>query len=188
MKTKYLILIIAVPLVVLCDQFTKLWAAVNLKHLLLENSPTDRFITVIDGFFRLYYTENPGAAWGLLRNASSDFRTVFFVGVSLAAIVFILWYVYKIGTQQKLQAFSISLILGGAIGNLIDRIRLGRVIDFIQWYLVVEKPLNLGVVMIEPGELYWPTFNIADVAITIGVILLIGEMIFRSGSLEEEKK
>jgi signal peptidase II len=187
-KAKYLILITIVPIVVLCDQLTKLWAAVSLKPLLLESMPGERFVTVIEGFFRLYYTENPGSAWGLLRDTSSGFRIPFFVGVSVAAIVFIVWYLHKLGAQQKLQAFSISLILGGAFGNLIDRIRLGRVIDFIQWYLVIDKPLNLGVVMVEPGEKYWPTFNIADVAITIGVILLIGEMIFRRGSFEEEKK
>lgn len=188
MKTKYLLLLITVPVVVLCDQLTKLWAAASLKQLIVQNSSAERFITVIDGFFRFYYTENPGSAWGLLRDASPGFRIPFFVGVSLAAIVFILWYLSKLGLQQKLQAFSISLILGGALGNLVDRIRLGRVIDFIQWYLVIERPINLGVVMIEPGEKYWPTFNIADVAITIGVVLLIGEMIFRRGSLEEEKK
>ena len=188
MKTKYLLPLITVSLVVLADQITKLWAIASLKQLLLQSAPAERFITVIDGFFRFYYTENPGASWGLLRDASPEFRIPFFIVVSLVAIVFVLWYLTKLGSRQKLQAFSISLILGGALGNLIDRIRIGRVVDFIQWYLVVEEPINLGVVMIEPGEKYWPIFNIADVAITIGVILLIGEMIFRRGSSAEEKK
>jgi signal peptidase II len=187
-KTKYLLLLITVPVVVLADQLTKLWAMASLKQLILQSSPAERFITVIDGFFRFYYTENPGAAWGLLRDASPGFRIPFFIVVSLVAIAFVLWYLTKLGSQQKLQAFSISLILGGALGNLIDRIRIGRVVDFIQWYVVVENPINLGVTMIEPGEKYWPTFNIADVAITIGVMLLIGEMIFRRGPIEEEKK
>jgi signal peptidase II len=187
-KKRYINLILTVALVVVCDQITKLWAMANLKSLIQEGSPTERFITVIDGFFRLHYIENPGASWGLLRDASPEFRIPFFVGVSLAAIVFILWYFKKLGPNHRLQAFSISLILGGALGNLIDRIRFGKVVDFIQWYFVVEKPVNLGVFTIEPGEKYWPTFNIADMAITIGVILLLVEMLFRPKSLGQEKK
>lgn len=188
MKKRYLLLIVTAVVVVICDQITKLLAMEYLRPLSLQSSPSEHFITVIEGFFRLHYTENPGASWGLLRDMSDGVRVPFFVGISLAAIAFIVWFYKKLGPEQKLQGFSIALVLGGAIGNLIDRIRFGKVVDFIQWYVLVERPINLGVFTIEPGMKYWPTFNVADVAITIGVILLIWDMIFQQKSLAEKKK
>jgi len=167
LRGKHLILAITAPIVVILDQVTKALAAAHLKPLVMEMAPSDRYLTVIDGFFRLKYAENTGAAWGLLRDAAPGFRIPFFIGVSLVAIVVIVWFYRRIGPKQKLLPLGISLVLGGAVGNLIDRVLMGKVIDFIDWYLTIGG-----------DEKHWPTFNIADAAITVGVAILMIEMIF----------
>lgn len=118
-------------------------------------------VRVIDGFWSFRYVENPGAAWGLLAGASKEIRVPFFYLISFGALIFILWYFRRLGEQQKLLIWSLSLVFGGAIGNFIDRLHLSYVVDFIDWYI---------------GDKHWPTFNIADSAISIGVGLLIVDM------------
>jgi signal peptidase II len=176
LKGKNLILALTVPLVVAADQITKLFAAANLKPLIFEADPASRYLTVIDGFWRFKYAENTGAAWGLFRSTDASFRVPFFIIVSLLAIGFILWFFRRIESRQRLLPLAVSLVLGGALGNLIDRIYMGKVIDFIEWYVKFDKPLNLGLFTISAGEKHWPTFNIADAAISVGVILLVIEM------------
>ena len=116
-------------------------------------------ITVIENFFTITYLRNKGAAFGILANSS--WRLPFFILVSLIAVVVILVVIAKLRDDQRLAAFSLSLIFAGALGNLIDRVRLGEVIDFIyvHWY-----------------EHYWPAFNVADSAICVGVFLLALDM------------
>jgi len=176
LKGKNLIMALTVPLIVIFDQVTKALAASYLKPIIFEANPADRYVTVIDGFWRFKYTENAGAAWGLFRDASAGFRIPFFIIVSLAAIAFILWFFKKLESHQKLLPLAVSLVLGGAIGNLIDRIIMGKVIDFVDWYLVFDGPVDLGLFTIMAGEKHWPTFNVADAAISVGVVLLIVEM------------
>jgi signal peptidase II len=115
-------------------------------------------VQVIDGFWNWRYVENPGAAWGLLANAADKLRVPFFIVISLAAIAFIISFFRKLPDSQLLLAVSLSLVFGGAIGNFIDRLHLNYVIDFIDWYV---------------GTSHWPTFNVADSAITSGVALLV---------------
>ncbi len=117
-------------------------------------------VKVIDGFWNWRYVENPGAAWGLLANASPKVRVPFFVVISVLAIIFIIRFFTKLEDSQHLLIWSLSLVFGGAIGNFIDRLHLNYVIDFIDWYV---------------GTSHWPTFNVADVAISCGVGLLILE-------------
>jgi signal peptidase II len=168
---------ITVAFVIIADQITKFLAVANLSRLLPNGDHVpDHVATVIDGFFRFKYAENTGAAWSLFKDASAGFRIPFFIIITLVAIGFIVWFYRKIDAKQKLLALAISSILGGALGNLIDRIRMGYVVDFIDWYITVDS-----------GEKHWPTFNVADAAITVGVVLLMIEMIFRQKKSKQEE-
>ena len=127
---------------------------------------------VIDGFFNITYVRNPGAAFGFLSNAAPMFRSLFLIVVSAAAIVMILWFLAKNKSAAMLLTTALSLILGGAVGNLLDRIRFGNVVDFLDFYI---------------ASWHWPAFNVADSAISVGAVLLIVEMFVRkkSGSLRQ---
>ncbi|TFG92586.1 MAG: signal peptidase II [Syntrophobacterales bacterium] len=116
---------------------------------------------VIDGFFNITYVRNPGAAFGFLANAAPVFRSVFLITVSTAAIVMILYYIARNRSDGILLTGALSLITGGAAGNLIDRVLFGNVIDFLDVYI---------------GSYHWPAFNVADSAISIGAVLLVVEM------------
>ncbi len=103
-------------------------------------------------FLRIVYVENKGAAFGLFSNLGNSF----FIAVSIIAISFIIIYAMK--TSNKMEASCLSLIIGGAIGNLIDRLTIGKVIDFIDVFI---------------GNWHWPAFNVADSALTVGITLFI---------------
>jgi len=113
---------------------------------------------VIEGFFNITYIRNPGAAFGFLASASPGFRFIFFISITLAVIGMILYYIWKSHEKEVFETFSLSLILSGALGNMIDRVRFGEVIDFIDVYI---------------GSHHWPAFNVADSAISIGAVFLI---------------
>jgi signal peptidase II len=120
-------------------------------------------IRVFEGFWDWHYAENRGAAWSSFQNLSDSVRVPFLAGVACAALFGIFWFVRKLADDQKLTIVALSLIAGGAIGNLIDRIRLGYVIDFIEWYA---------------GTYRWPTFNVADSAISTGIgLILLGMLL-----------
>lgn len=119
-------------------------------------------VTVIPHFFNLTFVLNPGAAFGFLAGASASFRNPFFIAVSLLAVAFIVYYRFRDGRLGIFPSLGLSLILGGAVGNLVDRLRLGMVVDFLDFYY---------------GDYHWPAFNLADSAITVGVALMILEMI-----------
>ncbi len=142
--------IIAVVILVL-DQATKLYVDANFR--LHESVP------VIDNVFHLTYVRNKGAAFGIL--SDSAVRIPFFICVSIVAMLGILWYIRRIRNDQKLALTALSLVFSGAFGNLIDRIRLGEVIDFLDVFW---------------RHYHWPAFNIADSAITVGVTLLLIDM------------
>ena len=154
LKKKYVLFVIPVGIILLLDQVTKIYV---MSHMSLHDS-----ITVIDGFFNITYIRNPGAAFGFLADSSPVFRSIFFVGVAVMAIIMILYLIKKISDEKLLLTFCLSLILGGAVGNLIDRVRFGEVIDFLDFYLF---------------SYHWPAFNVADSAITVGAIILVMEMI-----------
>lgn len=122
-----------------------------------------RRVTVVDNFFHFRYTRNPGAAFGFLAKFDESFRRPFFILVSLLAIGIIFWLFRSVEDNQHLLIWSLSLIVGGAIGNFIDRVAYGWVIDFIDWHYY--------------REFTWPTFNIADTAISIGVGLMALELV-----------
>jgi len=103
-------------------------------------------------FLRIVYVENEGAAFGLFSNIGNNT----FIFISIAAIILIGLYI--ISVTRWLELFSLSLILGGATGNLIDRLMIGKVIDFIDFFV---------------GKWHWPAFNVADSALTVGLILFL---------------
>ena len=140
--------------VIVLDQITK--AAIVAKFFLHES------YTIVAGFFNLVYVMNPGAAFGFLANASATFRHFFFTGITIAVILLIIYYVMKSKPQNMLMVISLTLIFAGAVGNLIDRIRFGAVVDFLDVYI---------------GTAHWPAFNVADSAISVGAVLMIWGMI-----------
>ena len=139
------------------DQITK-WI-VDQEMVLHESIP------VIPGFLNMTYVRNTGVAFGLLSSPDPGLRSILLLLFSLVAIAVILIFWFKSRQAHLLLIAALGMILGGAIGNLIDRFRLGEVIDFIDIYW---------------KDLHWPAFNIADSAITIGVILLLFHLIFQS--------
>ena len=151
MKIRYAILLAVSALVLVLDQATKIYID---KSMALHSS-----ITVIENFFSITYLRNRGAAFGIFANSS--FRLPFFILVTTVAVCVIFVVIKRLREDQKLAAVSLSLILSGAVGNLIDRVRLGEGIDFlyVHWY-----------------EHYWPAFNVADSAICVGVFLLAIDM------------
>jgi len=153
MRRRYLWVAIIVGIVLVIDQFTKYIVE---KHIRLHE-----IITVIPGFFNLTHVRNPGAAFSLFSAAPESFRTIFFTTVTIIAVVVIIVLIRK--THEQLMLFAFALIMGGALGNAIDRIRYGEVVDFIQWYF---------------RSFYWPSFNIADSAITMAVVLLVINLLF----------
>jgi len=145
---KYRVFILTVSISLLLDQWSKIYIDNN-----FELSQSKRIIT---NFFHLTYVRNPGAAFGIL--AENAIRVPFFIGISCAATVGILWYVRQIPREKHWQLFALGLILSGALGNLIDRIRFGEVIDFLD---------------VHWNNYHWPAFNIADSAICVGVTIML---------------
>ena len=130
-------------LIVLLDYFTK--KTIESKVLLYES------INVLP-FLNIVHVENKGAAFSLLTNLGNNY----FVAISIIAISVIIFYLSQL--PKGLELFSLSMILGGAVGNLIDRLRIGKVVDFIDIYI---------------GRWHWPAFNVADSALTVGIILFL---------------
>jgi signal peptidase II len=118
---------------------------------------------IIHGLLNLTRVHNTGAAFGLLAGQPSILRTFFFLGVSLLAMGVVFWMLFRLPPEHKVEHVALSLIFGGALGNVIDRARLGEVIDFIDVYY---------------RSFHWPAFNVADSAITIGVMLLLYRVLF----------
>lgn len=137
-------------LIVLVDQVTKQWVMQSMR---LHES-----IVVVPNLFSITYIRNPGAAFGLLAGSSNAFRMVFFGVTSLFALGLLGTILTRLPKRDWIGQLSIAGILGGAIGNLIDRLRFGEVIDFLDVYVDMY---------------HWPAFNVADSAISVGVVCLI---------------
>jgi signal peptidase II len=136
--------------VIILDQLTKWWI---ISSFFLHESRE-----VVPGFFNLTFVTNTGAAFGFLAGRETTLRQAFFIGVSLAALAALAFAYRHFREEGRLAVTALGLIAGGAVGNLIDRLRFGRVIDFLDVYV---------------GSYHWPAFNVADAAITIGAGLLI---------------
>jgi signal peptidase II len=145
-----LTLIIPALAVVLGDQLSKWW--------ILETFALHETEVVIPGLFNLTFVMNSGAAFGLFAGDLTFGRKFFFIAVAMTALV-VLFFAYRhLKSQGRIYVIAVGLISGGAIGNLIDRMRFGAVIDFFDFYI---------------NQYHWPAFNIADSAICIGAGLLL---------------
>jgi signal peptidase II len=135
------------------------------KALLVRSLPLHDYVPLIDGFLSLSHVHNRGAAFGVLSDASLPYQPVLLSVLSLGALLAIAYYFVRLPPSARLPRAALALVLGGALGNLIDRVRLGYVVDFIHVYWQRHS---------------WPDFNVADSAITVGVVLLILDILRES--------
>ncbi len=133
----------------------------------------NRRIEVVPDVMDLIYAENPGAAWGFMRDLGPGIRRTFLGGVSLLAMFFILYMYRTIPAADRISQVAFASLLGGAMGNFWERLVQGYVVDFIDMYI---------------GDSHWPTYNVADIAITVGVGLLLLQMIRKKSPFEATKK
>ena len=148
---KALYFFVTIILVMILDQWTKL--------LVLSHFEYGESLAMIRDFFSLTYVRNTGAAFGFLASANPAFRVPFFLAVPIVAMV-ILGFLYRdLPKDSRWRSLALGLVTGGAIGNLIDRVRLGFVVDFLDFHY--------------QNVYYFPAFNVADSAICIGVAILL---------------
>jgi len=141
-------------LVVALDRFTK-WLVET--HV----SAMDAY-RVIPGFFDIVHSQNRGVAFGIFNDSTSEWRTAMLIVLSIAAVIFVSAMLWRPERLDRTSRWGLALILGGAAGNVIDRIAWGQVTDFLEFYV---------------GSYHWPTFNVADSAIVIGSGLLLVELL-----------
>jgi signal peptidase II len=156
MKRKYWVLLVVFSWVLVVDQWT--------KHAVQQKLALYQKVEVIRGFFNLTHVRNTGGAFGILAGEKGGAGSLLFVVVSLIAIGSILFLFKKMKEDEESLVLSFSLVLGGAIGNLIDRFRYGEVVDFLDFSI---------------ASFHWPAFNIADSAICLGIGLMAFELLIR---------
>ena len=149
-------------LVVLLDRWTKRLAAARIAMY--------AHIQVIPGFFRLTHTENTGAAFSLFADSPSHWKTAMLIGFSVVAMLVVSVLLWKQSHAVTITGVALSLILGGAVGNLWDRVASGKVVDFLLLYV---------------KQYQWPVFNLADSAIVVGASLLVIEILFHESAKDE---
>jgi signal peptidase II len=153
MRRKYWVLLIVGVSILLLDQWT--------KHLVLLKLPLHDSVQIIPGFFNLTHVRNTGGAFGVF-GGKGPIGSIFFIGISVVAVGVILFFFAKLKDGERSLIFALPLVLSGALGNLIDRLRHGEVVDFIDLYV---------------SSFHWPSFNIADSAICIGIGLMALELL-----------
>ncbi len=136
--------------IILLDQITKL--------LIRSNFNLYEQINIVKGFLKIIYVRNSGVIWGLFQNTQSKIVPIAITILSISALLTIIYIFFKTSLSCKLELLSLSFIMGGAVGNILDRFFLGYVVDFIEVYIKTY---------------HWPTFNVADSFISIGIILLL---------------
>lgn len=170
---KYLPLILIAPLVVISDQWT--------KHLIKLKLTLGQKITVWEGYFDIVHVRNKGAAFGIFSEWDHPHREWFFYGVAAVALIILISLYVKSRPEERRLQIPLALILGGAMGNLIDRLSGGEVVDFLRFhwhnhtaqFSLLGKPFKILLV--------WPSFNVADIAITCGAIYLAIVILFFDG-------
>ena len=156
MKNKYVLLAVIAGLVLTLDQWT--------KALIVQHIPLYKTIPVIPGFLNITHLHNPGVAFGIFAETHSNLQQMLLMGAAIFAVCVIFYFYTQADRRYPLMLTGFSLIMGGAVGNLIDRIRINSVVDFIEVYA---------------GHFTWPAFNVADSAITVGVSIFFYYMIFK---------
>jgi signal peptidase II len=148
-------------LVVMLDRASKWLVAANIS---LHDS-----IPVLPGFFRITHVQNSGAAFGLFAESASEWKVAMLILFSLLALAVVCALLWKNSHAMSSTGVGLALILGGALGNLWDRLLTGHVVDFLDFYL---------------GSYHWPAFNVADSAIVVGALLLVGEILLAKSSAQ----
>ena len=152
---KYRRLAIVAGLVLLLDQLS--------KSVIIQYVPLYHQIQVIPGIFNITHILNPGGAFGFLANSSYLLRYALFIGATILAIGLIIYFYRSVPPTHPWLATALALICGEAIGNLIDRLRWGKVVDFLDFYL---------------QQWHWPAFNVADSAISVGMVIFVYHLVF----------
>jgi len=155
MKRTFLYLLIILCLLV-CDQVS--------KSMINHSVPYGSHITVIKGFFNISHVHNRGAVFGVFNQPGNSLVFYVLTIASLAAFAVVVYYFIKVPTSETLLKFSLSLVIAGALGNSLDRLFRGYVIDFLDFHI---------------NDLHWPSFNVADSCITIGAVLMVYLLLFR---------
>jgi signal peptidase II len=151
MKRRYRVILTVGVVILVLDQLTKFW--------IQQAIPLwEKGFTVIPGFFDIVHIVNRGAAFGFLNRHDIDWQRPFFIVVTMIAMVFIAVLARSKEDDGPFYVYGLGLILGGALGNLLDRVRLGMVVDFLDFYV---------------GTWHWPAFNVADIAICLGAAGLL---------------
>ena len=131
------------------------------KWLVAQKIGLSDSVDIIPGLFRLTHVQNKGAAFGLFSESPSEWKVAMLILFSVAALAVVSALLWKNGNAMNATAVALSLVFGGALGNLWDRVATGRVVDFLDFYV---------------GSHHWPAFNIADSAIVVGALLLLSEI------------
>ena len=153
MKNKYLLLFLVSNFLIILDQLTKYMVTIHV--------PLHYSISVIEGFFSITHIRNPGVAFGLFAGQESEYKVLFFIVISIIAIIAILVIFHQTPDDKRMVKVGLVLIFSGAVGNLIDRILHKEVIDFLDFFY---------------NGSHWPAFNVADSCITIGVSFMIVDL------------
>ena len=155
-KNKYSLIVFPSLGVLLLDQVTK-WVV-------LQTLDIHQSVSVVPGFFNLVHVRNRGMAFGFLNRPGSDLSLYFLIFATAGAILLLVFWALRLKPEEYRLLPGLSLILGGALGNLVDRVRLHEVIDFLDIYI---------------GSYHWPAFNVADSAITMGTFWVALNLLFR---------
>jgi signal peptidase II len=156
LKKKYVTFLLIGAGIILVDQVTK--GLITQRFLLHEN------VEIIPGFFNLTYIRNTGGAFGVLAGEPSLLRTVLFLAVSCVALVVVFYLYMKIPPGKPWLDAGLAMTFGGAVGNVIDRLRCGEVVDFLDFHI---------------GTLHWPAFNVADSSISVGIGIFCFYLLFK---------
>ena len=165
MLFKYKLLVwVSLPIIIF-DQLS--------KYLVNQYVVLGERISLVQGYLDLVHFRNPGAAFGMLAGMDLATRSLFFYGIAILATIMLTFYLRSLSQSERLMPVAISLIFGGMLGNIIDRVRFGEVIDFISCHYhhkwvhwdIFGKQISF--------VLEWPAFNVADSAITIAMFLII---------------
>jgi len=158
-------LLLLMAAIVLLDQGT--------KALVVRSLPLHGYFSLVDGLLSLSHVRNRGAAFGILSDWDLPYQTVLLSALSLGALLAIAVYFVRLPATARLHRVALALVLGGAAGNLLDRLRLGYVVDFVHVYW---------------RRYQWPDFNVADSAITVGVTLLVLDILRSPGDAPADAK
>ena len=165
MKNKYVLLFFVSGVLIVMDQYTKLMVSLHI--------PLNYSVKVVEGFFNFTHIRNSGVAFGLFASQQSEYKALMFIAISTIAIIAILVIFHQTPKEKQMVQTGLILIFSGAIGNLIDRILHGEVIDFVDFFI---------------NRHHFPAFNIADSCITVGVIMMVIDLFFGEAGPDSSAK